>query len=411
MTNTASDWSIRGRLTRAMLGVVLLGWLGTIALTLWFLDHEISEGFDEEMELVAEVMLSSLDSATTPVVPRVVGVAPADEDRVIRLSRPDAPVPDAPWSQPDADGFSDRNGWRVFRLSGDDVVVEVAQNRDWRREEAFEAATGLFVLVVPMILLLVLGITRTLGRTLRPVAQMAASMGARRPDDLSPVAGADIPRELRPLTAALDAYLARIDALRQAERRFTANAAHELRTPVAALRARVDLAGGPDHDATLRLLDDLTRRVERLLQLARSEAGLGLGGGPSDLVQILRLLVEDASRRDRADIRFDDGDMDALPLPFDADALAILIRNLIENALEHGSGTVRVMLKPDATLVVENPTPQDRFVEDAFGKGAASRGMGLGLSIVAALAAAMRVPVEKSITGGVARVAVRFGKT
>lgn len=409
MTVASSGWSIRGRLTRAVLAVVLLGWVGTILMTLWFLDHEMSEGFDEEMELMAGVMLSSLDTAAAPVVPRVVGVSPEDEDRVIRLSRPDAPVPPAPWAQPGTDGFSDGNGWRVFRLSGDRVVVEVAQNRDWRREELFEAASGLFVLVVPMVLLLLVGITRTLGHTLRPVERMAASIGARGPDDLSPMASADSPRELRPLTAALDGYLARIDDLRQAERRFAANAAHELRTPVAALRARIDGAGGPDRDATLRQLDDLTRRIERLLQLSRSEAGLGLGGGPSDLVQILRLLVDEAARRAGAEIRFDDGDLETLVLPLDPDALAILIRNLIDNALDHGTGPVRVTLRPDATLVVENPTANDRFVDNAFAKGAASRGVGLGLSIVTALAGAMRLRVDKSMAGGIARVTVHFG--
>ncbi|WP_444429763.1 sensor histidine kinase [Rhodobacter capsulatus] len=160
------------------------------------------------------------------------------------------------------------------------------------------------------------------------------------------------------------------------------------------------------------MLDDLTRRVERLLQLSRSEAGLGLGRGPSDLVQVARLLVEEA-RRQGAEVRFDDGDVESLSLPVDADALAILIRNLLENALEHGTGPVRVVISlagdgGGAALMIENPTAQTAFVEAPFAKGPGSRGLGLGLSIVAALAAAMGASVDKTIRAGRARVVVRF---
>ncbi|MDR0807742.1 MAG: hypothetical protein LBE86_01195 [Gemmobacter sp.] len=406
---TEHSWSIRWRLARATLAVVGLGWLGTILLTLWLLDYEMNESLDQEMALVARTTLLGIESTPGPVVPRIVGMSPGqdeEDERLVRLSLPGAILPPAPWPQPAEDGFSEANGWRILRATGDQTVIEVAQSRAWRREEMFEAASALIVLVLPMILLLAWGITRGLTRTLAPIAALADAIGARRPDDLSPVTGTGIPRELQPLTKGLNLYLGRIDDLRQAERRFVANAAHELRTPIATIRARLDLEGDPA--GAVPMLDDLSRRVERLLQLARSEAGLGLGGGPVDLLRVLRLLVADASRREGVTIHFDDGDMENLILPFDPDAVAILLRNLIDNAVDHGDGRVRLTLTPGARLTIENPTTESTFAEAPFSKGPQSGGVGLGLSIVAALAATMGIGVEKHIEGDRARVVVAF---
>ena len=398
-------WSIRWRLTRGVLAVVLLGWLGSGGLTLWFLDVEMNEAFDEEMELVARTTILSLDTATVPVVPRVVGMSPESDERVLRIARIGEAPPEGPWPQPAEDGFSDAAGWRILRLTGDTAVVEVAHANAWRREELLEAATALLVLILPMMALLVLGVTRVLSQTLAPVVRLADRIGARSPDDLSPVGGADIPTELRPLATGLDSYLSRIEALRQIERRFVANAAHELRTPVAAIRATLSARQGGD---AVPMLDDLTRRIERLLQLSRSEAGVGLERGPCDLVRILRLLADDARRHLSADVLFDDGDLNALEVAADPDAVAILIRNLIENAVEHGTGQVRVLLSPDAAVTVENPTGNAEFIDEPFRKGAGSRGIGLGLSIVATLAAAIGATIDRQIGNGAARVTVRF---
>lgn len=404
-------WSIRWQLTRAVLAVVALAWLGTIALTLWYLDAEISEGFDDEMMLVAHTTMVAIETAMVPVVPRMIGIAPEAQDEeklLLRLSRPGAAPPEGPWTQPGADGFADIDGWRVLRRSGTLAVVEVAQARSWRREEVLETATALLVLLLPMAALLVWGLARGVNRVLGPIEAMAHGIGARSPDDLSPVDAAPMPRELQPLAGGLNSYLARIDDLRQVERRFVANAAHELRTPIAALRARLDLDGPPDVAGAVRLLDDMTRRVERLLQLSRSEAGVGLGRGPTDLLRILRLLIDDTSRRDHhARLRFDDGDLETLLLPLDPDALAILLRNLIDNAVDHGDGAVSIQLRPDR-LRITNPTEGTAFHDAAFAKAPGSAGIGLGLSIVGLLSQAMGLRVDKSIAAGQAQVVIHL---
>jgi two-component system OmpR family sensor kinase len=129
---------------------------------------------------------------------------------------------------------------------------------------------------------------------------------------------------------------------------------------------------------------------------------VGLGRGPSDLVRILRLLIDELRRADHHPIRFDDSDLDSLPVASDADALAILLRNLLENALEHGTGEVRLRLTPDGTVRVENPTRATSLPRTRFARGEASAGLGLGLSLIEALARAMEVPMRHSVSNGIA---------
>jgi len=410
----AAAWSIRWRLMRGVLAIVAAGWIGTMLLALVSLDREMTEASDGQMIVVARTTLIAADAAPGMAIPRIVGLDATEDGTgaaaLLRLSVPGRPVPQGPWPQPDKDGFADIGDWRVFRLSSEDVVVEVGQSRAERREELLEAASALVVLVLPMVMVLIWGVSRTLSRTLAPVERVATAIGGRKPDDLSPVPTADIPSELRPLAGALNGHLARIEALRQSERRFVANAAHELRTPVASIRARLEQASLDDNAATIRLLDDLTRRIERLLQLARSEAGVGLGQGPADLLRILRLLVEETGRRTLAQIRLDDADLDRFMVAQDPDALAILLRNLIDNAVDHGTGQVRIVLSRDGRLMIENPTSSQDFHEGAFHKGPRSRGAGLGLTIIDSLSASMGIPLSRTLSDGVARIDLTFAQ-
>lgn len=406
-----SQWSIRWRILRGVLAIVTIGWIGTMLLALFFLNREMSEASDGQMIVVARTTLIAAETASGMAIPRIVGLGDTEDDEdvsaLMRLSVHDRPAPDGPWPRPATDGFSDTGDWRVFRLSGEDAVIEVGQSKSQRREELLEAGSALLMLVLPMLMLLVWGITRTLTRTLAPVEQVASGIGRRKPDDLSPVPPDTTPRELRPLIEALNTYLARIDALRQSERRFVANAAHELRTPVASIRASLE-QGTNDPAAAIRLLDDLTRRIERLLQLARSEAGLGLGRGPVDLVRIIRLLTDETGRRTSAKIQFDDADLETLIVPFDPDAVAILLRNLIENAVDHGTGQVRILLTRAGRITIENPTENSGFLDAAFSKGPKSNGAGLGLSIVDSLSSSMGIRTSKTLSNGIARIELDF---
>ena len=410
---TPRPWSIRRRLTRRVLLLVIAIWIGTVGLAVLFLDYEIGEMLDEEMEVVAETTILFLDATPGGVVPRSIGIESSNGERVLRILRPADPVPDDPWPALSKDGFQTLSGWRVLRVSAEHAVIEVAHSTSWRREEMLEAAAAFLVLILPMIVLLIWGLRYSLRQGFSPLEALTRSITGRGPADLSPVPEAGLPQELLPLTAGLNHYTARIAALRDAERQFVANASHELRTPIAGIRARLDLSPDPEARAALPLLDSLTRRVERLLQLSRSEAGIGLGRGPVDLIGILRLLLRETGQNAAHPIRFDDGDHEAMMVAADPDALAILLRNLLENAVGHGSGTVLVRLSKAeggaGELLIRNPAAAG-FQDQPFARRPGSQGMGIGLSIVDQLARAMEIGLEKRFEAGEARITLRFAR-
>ena len=404
----ARPWSLRRRLTGRVLALVAGGWLATVVLAGLVLEHELDEMFDQELAALVETSVLSLDAAVLPAIARTVGVVSDDGERVLRVLPADAPLPPAPWPELDQDGYHDAPGWRILRRTAEGSVIEAAHATDWRREETLEAASALLVLTLPLTGLLLWGLRRSVAEATAPVEALATAVARRGPEDLSPVDPQGLPQELRPLAEAFDGYLARIGAMRQAERDFVANAAHELRTPLAAMRARLDLSSDPDARAAVATVDALTRRLERLLQLARLEAGVGIGRGPADLVQVIRLLLDEMRPASRHPIRFDDGDLETLLVAADPDALAILLRNLLDNAVGHGTGVVKVRLRPDGVLSIENPSDIETLPDARFSPGAGSMGQGIGLAIAGALARAMGATMDRRTGGGRVRFDLRF---
>lgn len=396
-------WSIRRRLTGRILVLVILSWAATIALAMLFLRYEIDEMLDEELQTMAETIVLSLDAAAVPAIPRSQAIGDHNGERILRIQRPNMPLPAAPWPEVVADGFHDVAGWRVLRLSAEGAVIEVAHSRAWRQEEILEVSVAFLPLFIPMLGLLIWGLRRSLNQGFTPLSLLTKTVAARPPSDLAPLAIQDLPTELKPLAEGLNSYLTRIKDLRQAERQFIANASHELRTPVAAIRARLELAGDP----ALSLIDNLTRRIERLLQLSRSEAGLGVLRGPADIVQIINMLIRETAKVNGHSIRFDDGDFEEMQIAADPDALAIVLRNLIENAQEHGTGTIAITLRSDS-LAIQNPFWGEGFLEGAFHKSPRSSGMGLGLTIVEQLCQALGIKLIKHSQNGSATVRLIF---
>ena len=402
-------WSLRRRLTLRVLALVSAGWLATIALAMLSLDHELNEMFDEELQALVASTVLNLDAGETGRIARAWGIQTADGERVLRVFAQDEAAPAGPWPELDGEGFHDAPGWRILRHEAEGVVIEAAHAKSWRREEMLEASLAFLALMLPLIVLLLWGLGRVTETATAPVISLARGVAARSPDDLSPIEAEGLPNELRPLAEALSGYVTRIDTLRRSERDFIANAAHELRTPLAAIRGRLELSQDADARASVEAVDALTRRVERLLQLSRLEAGVGIGRGPSDLVRILHLLIDEQPPERRAGIVFDDGDLEAFEVSADADALAILLRNLMENALEHGSGALRLVLRADGRLTLANPVQGPAALEgNRFAPGPESQGQGLGLSIVAALAKAMAVTVRHAVSEGVVTVTLDF---
>lgn len=413
MSGPPTRWSLAGRVSRHVLATVAAGWIATIGLAVWALNHEMNELFDAEMQKLAEVTALLLDSAEhghgSDAIPRALGLSADNDEQMLRIYPQHGTPPLAPWPARLEDGFAEANGWRLYRQTMDETVIEIGHSRAWRREEVLEAANAFVILLLPLLALVVLVARRVVLHALRPVATFAGQVSARRPDDLSALPDAGLPREMLPLAQALNLYLDRIAALRVAERHFVANAAHELRTPLATARAQLDLGGAGAAQAAMATLDTLTRRVERLLQLARAEAGLGQHAGETDLLRVLHLVVEEISRPTGAKILLDDGDLTALPLRADADALAILLRNLIENAVQHGAGDVRLRLAPSGLLTLSNLVNEGAAFRPApFDRREGSDGTGLGLFIAETLAQDLGLVPDWQIAEGRATVRLDF---
>lgn len=230
-----------------------------------------------------------------------------------------------------------------------------------------------------------------------------AEIGWRGGANLTGIEDPGLPAELAPIRGDVNLLIARLRQALEAERSFTANAAHELRTPVATRFAQAQRLfdrlppEDPGHRNALLMVEGLRRlsqRLEKLLRMARPEAAVAMRLEPVDLLAPLHLIIEEyASRPEVARrLRLDDGGLASVMVASDLDALAIAIGNLVENALVHGSADepVTVIVTPDRSIRVVNggapvsPEELARLPERFRSRGV--RGAGLGLSIVSAIA-------------------------
>jgi signal transduction histidine kinase len=246
--------------------------------------------------------------------------------------------------------------------------------------------------------------------SLRPLARasrQAAAVGPANPSGR--LSTGMLPREVRPLVDAVNGALERLDHAYAAQRRLTADAAHELRTPLAVLSLRLQRAklDAVDWPAVERDLAQMKRLVGQLMELARAEdpARLGdpTGMRPVNLARVAReaaamvlALAEENGRPLAVEAA------DVVSLPGRLEDLRGALRNLLENALVHGNGAVRVSVREEpgegagrrAVIEVsdEGPGITEGLREEVFGRfrkaAPASPGAGLGLAIVRQVARA-----------------------
>jgi two-component system OmpR family sensor kinase len=255
-------------------------------------------------------------------------------------------------------------------------------------------------LLIPLSLLAVWGVVRV---SMEPVRRLRSGIEARGTGDLSPVPAARLPSEIQPIAEAVNGLLEKLRRALEAERSFTANSAHELRTPVAAALAQTQRLIAETKDAAARAraqqietaLRRLSRLSEKLMQLAKAEGGRLQGKETTDIASVLRLVVEEMVR-DPAQAARLAVNIPATPVLFniDTDAFAILARNLIENGLKHGApdAPVVVTLSNNSVLTVTNegaavPPESLERLSRPFERGSTeSEGSGLGLAISKAIA-------------------------
>lgn len=414
--------SIRLRSAAALSLIVTLIWLGTALVTARLLTSELEEVFDSALQetgqrilqlAVVDVLGREEEGVTQHLMALddheeyFTYVVRDDQGRILLTSHRAEPAQFPPMA---GNGFHQTPDLRLYHETAvrGTIALTIAEPLSHRREVAQEMALSLALPLVVMIPLSIAGIFYGLGYGLRPLGQLRGQLARKGVKDLSPLPTKDMATELRPIADTLNQLLARLDTAFTAERSFTANAAHELRTPLAGALAQVQRLRqtSTDPESARRAgeveatLKRLTRMSERLMQLARAEGARLLVDSPQDLRPVLRIVAGDFDRGDDAG-RVTLGLPDApMPSDIDPDAVAILARNLIENALRHGQGAVSVALDPLGTLCVENDCPPIPAAELAalsgrFVRGKdAGEGSGLGLAIVHTIAERIGSPLR-----------------
>jgi two-component system sensor histidine kinase QseC len=408
---------------------------------------EVNELYDSELIRLARQLQSTLPAQglagewTTEMAPsggvadlRDLAVAVWNADgKLLLADREGVQLP----RLPEATGFVDLklgdDAWRVYYLQSARATWLVAAGQ--RLYERDELVTGLvgsqllpWLLVLPLLLLVMAWAVR---RALAPVRALAAELHGRGADDLQKVPAALIPVELSPLFAAMNGLFARIEAARARERRFTADAAHELRTPLAVLRAQWEVVRAARNDgeraeASARLgagLDRMDRMVQQLLGLSRVDAvETPAHADPVDWRRVVEQVMNDmlplAERRGIGlACEWPVDGAPAFPLRGDTDLLALLLRNLVDNAVRYApEGSEAIVRFAADGLSVENagpPLPKETLAHlgERFHRadGQAESGSGLGVSIAQRIATlhglALRHGARPDGSGVVARLA------
>jgi signal transduction histidine kinase len=428
--------SIRARLLVALLTLVACASLLAGALTYRRVLAETSTLFDYQLRQMALSLRAQMSMAPSLELPP----DQSDADFVILiwdplgarvyLSRPGLPIINRP-----VVGYVDLSVqgqvWRVYGLQTHEGVVQIAQ--PVRLREALARAAALRV-VIPLLLLLPLlgvAIAWVVRSSLLPLRRVATEVQRRDAHSLAPIATSPLPQEIAPLIDALNRLLVRLQAAFATQRAFVADAAHELRSPLTAVRLQLQLLDrAPDGSAQIEARTALGAAVERaihlveqLLTLARNEprttsgalTAVALDAVAADGVGDSHMLA--ATRDIELSLEAQAGVM----ILGDRDALRALVRNLVDNAVRYtpAGGRVRVLCSATsgaALLEVIDSGPGidaadrerafDRFYRRA---GAPEEGSGLGLAIVKAIAErhGARLILE-SATGGGLHVTASF---
>lgn len=428
----AAGYSLRRRLVGLLTGTVAAIWLLSVLVVYQRAHHEADELLDNQLTQVGETLL--------------VIVAGGEVEHFVKELHEHArhyPVPIAFEIWRTEDGVAQRlvtspghrgfaagvppglsehahqgTRWRFYAVQDDDADYRVVVGQSLAARERLAREIGLSLLLPAMLALplMALAVWWVVSRALRPLDAVARQVAALDAQALAPLdESAPLPSEVAPLRSALNALIRRVSEAFENERRFTADAAHELRTPLAALKvqAQVALRASADDSRQHALnqviagVDRMTHLVEQLLTLARVDpASQGAAPQPLDPAPILADVA--AELRPQAQRQGQTLTVEAMPGCMIAVTLAwlqIALRNLVDNALRYAGEGARIELRLTcgesvcAISVTDNGpgvAPALRAQLSArFVRGEVeSEGCGLGLSIVARIAALSHAQLE-----------------
>lgn len=425
--------SLQNRLMLLVISGVALVWLVTSVLTWYDVRHELDELLDGHLAQAAALLVvqqapeiegdddRELDAPTLHHYAPKVAFQVFHEGRLALRSAnaPVAPMVEA--VQHFKSGFKtvalQGQAWRVFAAHGAerDVQVYVGEQMDSRNDILWAVLRSTLWPMVIALPLLVAAVWWAVRLGVQPIRQLGRVLAERQPQALSPVTLAQAPSEMAPMIAALNSLFERIAQLLESERRFTADAAHELRTPIAAIRMQAQVAMG-EADAALRRhalegtlegCDRAARLVGQLLSLSRLEAAELPAMADVDLRALAQRVVAELAPKaigKQQSLEFE-GSEPCL-MPGNETLLVVLVRNLVDNAVRYSppAARIRVSVRQQAgqvVLGVEDSGPgldaadRQRLGERFFRvTGSVESGSGLGWSILRRIAAVHRLKID-----------------
>jgi two-component system sensor histidine kinase QseC len=440
--------SLQGRLLALMLALVAGVWAATAVLTWLDVRHELDELLDSHLAQAAALLVVQQageidDDGPGLQAPSLHRYAPKVAFQVFHEGRlamrsSNAPVqPMLALSGGAESGFRSitmaGQAWRVFATYGREgdtqvFVGEQLLSRDTILWAVLRSALTPLLFALP---LLVLAAWWAVRAGLAPVRSLGRTLAQRQPQALQPIAVEGTPAEVAPMLEALNGLFHRIGTLMASERRFTADAAHELRTPIAGIRAQAQVALASVDDAerahalraTLQGCDRAARLVDQLLTLSRLESGHAIALGSLDLAAAVRQVVADLAATALGKSQSIEVDaQDGCRVDGDATLLAVLVRNLVDNAIRYSppGASVKVGVRRGAEgveLTVEDSGPGmqaadiQRLGERFFRvMGSGESGSGLGWSIARRIAGVLNAEFQvhaSAVLGGLA-VRLRF---
>jgi len=446
--------SIERTLLAWILGALSLGALVVALVTYLVTLEEMHEVFDADLKNVAQAVASYHHAGHGPGGKEVIASpqrndTPEDAEIVTltwtpqgqRVFASDSRV-DLPFSNVEVLSRPTVQGeaWIVYSSVNDDGVAQAAQRVSARQEMAGESAGKVLPPLIGLVVivggLLVFG----LRRGLQPLDSTARDIAQRSARALEPITLEDVPKEIAPLVASINDLMNRLAVAFATQRRFLADAAHELRTPITALRLQLQLLQRSSDEAERRQavtdlaagIDRSQRLVEQLLQVARSDTdGELTRREPVDLAELVRATVASLSiKAEHNGLDLGADAPDAVMVLGDANQLTVLLNNLVENALRYtpaggvvdvtaglqdGRPLLRVVDNGPGVAESERERVFDRFYrcESAQSQSGDGSGSGLGLAIVRAIAERHGAVVTLQVPGGGQglEVVVRFPAT
>lgn len=421
--------SLAKRLTQPLVMAVVVVWALSTSMVVWYVDAQIQHNFDTELvestyrqlyPALLDVTRARRHGQQPELKPITMGEVPGDghpEPLLLQLRDQRGHVllrsrgaPMAPFNAPLREGFHNSIEHRIYTLYSEQeqVWLQLADPLAERSDASRRTLTGLVLVLVLMLPVLSWLIHRIARNELRSVQWLQQQITDRSSSNLQPLSLQGLPRELYQVGEGVNQLMHRLHEALDVERVLAANAAHELRTPLASVRLRLHMAldqaqlQGNDHialaeaQATLSALETLSHRTERLLQLSRAESDSAARQHRIDLVQLSSTMAQEFWQQPRAQRRLDwvtPVSATQVWVQGDMDTLAIALRNLVDNSLTYSSGevTLAVTEQPPALVVRDlgpglNTSQQTQILQRHVRADTQHIGYGLGMSIVRSIA-------------------------